>query len=391
MPALIGNLPNQVPTNGDLGSMAFQDASNLTIGNLAFTGTGNRIIGDFSNATVANRVAIQTSTTNGTTVLHVIPNGSSTTAVAELNNASDPTNSSTLQLVTGPSTTNIRSATRGSGTYLPMVFETNGTERMRIDTGGNVGIGTSPAYQLDLGGGITVNNRIQLRRGSDDPNQHLRLGWDRLESVRADVALSSPQTSLSFIQTGSNGSRTNMLIDSSGRVLVGLTSANASGANFQVSSGITFPATQSASSDANTLDDYEEGSWTPIFNSGNSNHVITANSSAGRYIKIGGMVWLHCQVHFQCTTAGTGAFFITGLPFVASSINGHGMALALGPLYNWNVDNSAYQIGARVNDASASIYFWNNFDASTDSLLAWPFAGGGTQIYGSITGCYRTD
>jgi hypothetical protein len=28
-------------------------------------------------------------------------------------------------------------------------------------------------------------------------------------------------------------------------------------------SGISFPATQSASSDANTLDDYEEGTWTP--------------------------------------------------------------------------------------------------------------------------------
>ena len=28
-------------------------------------------------------------------------------------------------------------------------------------------------------------------------------------------------------------------------------------------------------------------------------------------------------------------------------------------------------------------------DATTDSLLAWPFAGGGTQVYGTITGCYR--
>jgi hypothetical protein len=31
-------------------------------------------------------------------------------------------------------------------------------------------------------------------------------------------------------------------------------------------SGISFPATQSASSDANTLDDYEEGTWTPTVN-----------------------------------------------------------------------------------------------------------------------------
>ena len=150
---------------------------------------------------------------------------------------------------------------------------------------------------------------------------------------------------------------------------------------------IVFPSTQSASSDPNTLDDYEEGSWTPTFNGGSP--VLTANSSAGSYIKIGAMVWIHCQLHFQCTTAGSGAFYISNLPFTAASINGHGFALSLGPLFNWNVDNSAYQIGARVNEGSGNIYFWNNFDATTDSLLAWPFAGGGTQVYGTITGCYR--
>jgi hypothetical protein len=153
--------------------------------------------------------------------------------------------------------------------------------------------------------------------------------------------------------------------------------------------GIKFPATQAASSDPNTLDDYEEGSWTPVFGGGSP--VLANNSSAGRYIKIGAMVWVHCQLHFQCTTAGSGGFSITGLPFVSTNVNGHGQALAVGALYNWNIDNSAFQIGARVNDGSATIAFWNNFDNNPDSGLNWPFSGGGTQVFGTITGCYRTD
>ena len=44
-------------------------------GNLTFTGAGNRITGDFSNATVANRVMFQSSTTNGNTVVGVLPMG----------------------------------------------------------------------------------------------------------------------------------------------------------------------------------------------------------------------------------------------------------------------------------------------------------------------------
>jgi hypothetical protein len=57
-------------------------------------------------------------------------------------------------------------------------------------------------------------------------------------------------------------------VDSSGRLLVGVGSANANGGILQLTSGITFPATAVAASDANTLDDYEEGTWTPVVSFG---------------------------------------------------------------------------------------------------------------------------
>jgi hypothetical protein len=103
-----------------------------------------------------------------------------------------------------------------------LVFDTNNTERLRITSDGKLGLGTSsPAYQLDLGGGTTVSSRIQLQRGSDDTNQHMRLGWGGIDMVRANVALASAQTSFSLKQVGSDGTRTCLHVDPSGRVGIG--------------------------------------------------------------------------------------------------------------------------------------------------------------------------
>ena len=58
-------------------------------------------------------------------------------------------------------------------------------------------------------------------------------------------------------------------------------------------SGITFPASQSASSDGNTLDDYEEGNWTPRNSSGTA---LSINNTA-TYIKIGKLVFINADIN----------------------------------------------------------------------------------------------
>jgi len=94
---------------------------------------------------------------------------------------------------------------------------------------------------------------------------------------------------------------------------VGGATASASGA------GISFPATQSASSDANTLDDYEEGTWTPTIVAGSGS--LTSYTSSGQYIKIGNTVVLTWQ--FVVTSLGTasGSFQTTNLPFASTNYN----------------------------------------------------------------------
>lgn len=110
---------------------------------------------------------------------------------------------------------------------------------------------------------------------------------------------------------------TAVTIDTSQNVLIGVTSANTNGGVLQLKSGITFPATQVAATDANTLDDYEEGTFTPTFTS--QTGAITTYTGAGIYTKIGNLVY----VQFSCTltTVGTaaGTLNFNGLPFTGST------------------------------------------------------------------------
>jgi hypothetical protein len=75
--------------------------------------------------------------------------------------------------------------------------------------------------------------------------------------------------------------------------------------------GITFPSTQAASNNANTLDDYEEGTWTPVPGNGSIGAIMSA-----KYTKIGNLVTIQFWLQsFSSVTSNV----IGGLPFVAAA------------------------------------------------------------------------
>jgi len=81
--------------------------------------------------------------------------------------------------------------------------------------------------------------------------------------------------------------------------------------------GISFPSTQSASSDANTLDDYEEGTWSAVVAAA-SGSITAYTIDSANYTKTGNTVYVY--VRFTVSNKGTGSnFVVSGLPFTAAA------------------------------------------------------------------------
>ena len=86
---------------------------------------------------------------------------------------------------------------------------------------------------------------------------------------------------------------------------------------------IKFPATQVPSADANTLDDYEEGGWTPILATDGTNPTgVSYSSRVGKYTKNGNVVTAYGSISFTTYTGGTGNIGIGNLPFIGDSAIG---------------------------------------------------------------------
>jgi len=81
--------------------------------------------------------------------------------------------------------------------------------------------------------------------------------------------------------------------------------------------GVTFPATASLSSDPNTLDDYEEGTFNATLTS--ATPPSTPITATGYYTKVGDTVTVYCPFRNVNTTGAAGDISVTGLPFTSSA------------------------------------------------------------------------
>ena len=153
--------------------------------------------------------------------------------------------------------------------------------------------------------------------------------------------------------------------------------------------GINFPDTQVASADVNTLDDYEEGSWTPIlYDNSRSSESQSGDQVVGRYTKIGNQVFI--TGHYRSSSLGslttTEGAYIGGLPFTSANINTHYHALAVANFAgfdNLSAGHGVYAgiyenndfISLRVNDSS------NSGDCGTTHMLISEFSANGNITF----------
>lgn len=83
---------------------------------------------------------------------------------------------------------------------------------------------------------------------------------------------------------------------------------------------VTFPAAQHASTDVNTLDDYEEGTFTPVVTVGGSTAILTSQYAVGTYTKEGNRCLYSLAVNFGSTVGAGSVVAIGGLPFVSATV-----------------------------------------------------------------------
>lgn len=122
--------------------------------------------------------------------------------------------------------------------------------------------------------------------------------------------------------------------------------------------GVKFPATQNPSSDVNTLDDYEEGTWAPN-NTGLT--IVGSPTTTGHYTKIGRQVTVTVKIA-GATSIGTTAntSICTNLPFTvltgSNAVGGMNNAgyTAFTGVVAFETSSSAYSVGTLAQGAACN-------------------------------------
>jgi hypothetical protein len=147
---------------------------------------------------------------------------------------------------------------------------------------------------LQVGGSDTDISAIYISKGAGAHNYYSDGG----ASLQFQV-IRTATTTRNITVTGSNG----------GNPTISTTAGALALGNGQ----LQFPASQNASGDANTLDDYEEGTWTPSVGG-----TATYTTQTGTYTKIGRHVFL--QFDLTINVIGTGSTTtVSGLPFTPAN------------------------------------------------------------------------
>jgi len=339
-----------------------------------------------------------------------VANGT-TGAVLSLYNSTTATNNPRISSNPGGSEINDIGIHAASTNGNIIAYTNNDTERLRISSTGNVGIGTdNPLSRLHVSG--THNSHIRMTNTSDDGLEligdanrsnantttlAIKSRWNGTEVSKivfqTDADTTNKDDGKILFHTKSSGSSISerLRITSGGEVQI----ANGNLKFSTAGTGIDFSSNANAAGmTSELLDDYEEGTWTPIFDtsiSGGTLSGITYDQQQGKYRKIGSMVYIEGLLRTTAVTnGGNGTYDISGLPFTASADNTNGSFFCYSQ-HSWtnaphqfgvvaNTDHARARGGISVGDATYTNGAVNDFDTASGSKNRVYFSGWYTTV-----------
>ena len=228
----------------------------------------------------------------------------------------------------------------------------NGQERMRIDSSGNVGINTSSPTS-DGGTTLEIYNATTPTLRLNDGGEYKAL----FQLRGNDLEIRGSNGQLEFYTGNADGA------SSTERVRI----TNNGTIRLIDSPGIDFSQIQTNASDmtSETLDSYEEGTWTPTLPNGGT--VSTINNAS--YTKVGRLVTANLYVQLSSIPNNTSIFQIGGLPFANGIANHYGGGNIT---YTASFDASVWR--PIVTQLSNTIYF-HRLDGDNDRAENTNFTG----------------
>lgn len=321
-----------INATSDISSLTNMSAANLsTVGTV--TASTNLKTGDGAVATPAMTFASDTNTglyRIGADNLGIAANGAKVVDVATTGVSVTGTLTSTGALTGGSVTTagNLSAANVSSSGQILSANGTVGAPSHSFTNDPDSGMYRIGADNIGLNvGGANIVNVSSAGVGITGRIVPSTVIWTNDGAVGTPTYSFSSDTDTGLYRIGTD----NLGVAASGGKVLDISTAGLSVTGNTVTSGaffanggqITFPATQNASAGANTLDDYEEGTWTPVFTFATPGNLTVAYSTQqGGYTKVGRLVVLVGSVvtsTFTHTTAA-GAAQITGLPFTSANI-----------------------------------------------------------------------
>ena len=252
------------------------------------------------------------------------------------------------------------------------------TERLRITSGGDVGIGdNNPSIRLTVVDSGTEN---LVRLGRSDGSGHgshtvnIKTSKDfyhnfKMEASSYDLDCYNGSSMIDALSIDTNG----QVVVQSGDLRFG-----------SAGSGIILGNTSNA--DANTLDDYEEGTWTPVWSDATSGGTTSSSAQMhGHYTKIGRMVTVHFYTWGLPNQGTSNAIILQGLPFTAGVI-GEVVGAVQAGYYN-DGNTSTYNLVIKVTTGNTyGRLEWNS--AGNNDVVAASFSGfinNYTNFTGTVT------